>query len=163
MHNIQNFNLKNRWVLWFHKVNDTNWDVSSYSKVYELKTYYDLIFIIKKLDNITSGMFFLMKKDIVPIYEDKDNINGGYWSIRITKKDAFEFWQKIIYYICIENITNDEKYEGLINGISISPKINNCIFKIWNSDYKNISTENLRNDLDFINWEDTFYLEHNGS
>ena len=56
----------------------------------------------------------------------------------------------------------DNKYEEHLNGISISPKINNCIFKIWNSDYKNMKTEYLRKDLEFINWDDTFYLQHNG-
>jgi hypothetical protein len=157
---IENFDLKHKWVLWFHKVNDNNWSIDSYSKVFEIKTYYDILFILKKFDNITSGMFFLMKDGIIPVYEDSSNINGGYWSLRITKKDAFEFWQKIVYYLCMDNITINEEYKIKINGVSISPKINNCIFKIWNNNYSEIKTENMRKDLDFINWNDTFYLEH---
>jgi len=156
-----NFNLKNKWVLWFHRVNDNNWSIDSYLKVFEIETYNDVLFILTELENITSGMFFLMKDGIIPIFEDKNNINGGYWSLRITKKDSFEYWEKIFYYLCIDNITIDKKYEDLINGISISPKINNCIFKIWNSNYNEMKTEYLRKDLDFINWEDTFYLQHN--
>ena len=159
---IKNFDLKHKWVLWFHKVNDNNWSLDSYSKVIDVKTYYDILFILKDIVNITSGMFFLMKEGISPIYEDPKNINGGYWSLRITKKDSFDYWDKIIYYICIENLMIDNKYEEHLNGISISPKINNCIFKIWNSDYKNMKTEYLRKDLEFINWDDTFYLQHNG-
>ena len=159
---IKNFDLKHKWVLWFHKVNDNNWNLDSYSKVLDIKTYYDILFILKDIDNITSGMFFLMKEGISPIYEDPKNINGGYWSLRITKKDSFDYWDKIIYYICIDSLTIDNKYEEQLNGISISPKINNCIFKIWNSDYKNMKTEYLRKDLEFINWDDTFYLQHNG-
>ena len=54
---IDNFDLKTKWVLWFHKVNDNNWSISSYEKVLEINTYYDILFIIKELDNITSGMF----------------------------------------------------------------------------------------------------------
>lgn len=158
----ENFKLTHNWVLWFHKVNDNNWSLESYSKVFEIKTYYDVLFILKELDNITSGMFFLMKEGIVPIFEDSHNINGGYWSLRITKKDSFEYWDKIVYHLCIDNITIDKKYDDQINGISISPKINNCIFKIWNSDYKGMKTEHMRKDLGFINWEDTFYLEHSG-
>ncbi len=158
----ENFKLKNKWILWFHKVNDNNWSLESYSKVFEINTYYDLLYILKNLENITSGMFFLMKDGIVPIFEDAMNIDGGYWSLRITKKDAFEYWEKLLYYICIESIVIDDKYEGKINGISISPKINNCIFKIWTCDYKNMKTEYLKQDLNFINWNDTFYLQHNG-
>ena len=159
---IQNFELKNKWILWFHKVNDNNWDISSYSKVFEINTYYDFLFILKDIDNIISGMFFLMKEGISPIFEDVHNINGGYWSLRITKKDAYDYWEKILYYICIENIVIDEKYNNYINGVSISPKINNCIFKIWNSNYDLMKTDYLRKDLGFINWDDTFYLQHNG-
>ena len=158
--NIKNFDLKNKWVLWFHKVNDNNWSIESYSKVLELNTYYDILFLLKELENITAGMFFLMKENIIPIFEDKHNINGGYWSIRITKKDAYDYWEKILYYLCVDNLTINEEYEKKINGVSISPKINNCIFKIWNSDYKGMKTEYLRNDLEFIKWEETFYLEH---
>jgi hypothetical protein len=158
--NIKNFDLKNKWVLWFHKVNDNNWSIDSYSKVLEINTYYDVLFVLKELENITAGMFFLMKENIIPIFEDKNNINGGYWSIRITKKDAYDYWEKILYYLCIDHLTTDDEYEKKINGMSISPKINNCIFKIWNSDYNGMKTDYLRNDLDFIKWEETFYLEH---
>ena len=158
--NIKNFDLKNKWILWFHKVNDNNWSIESYSKVLELNTYYDILFLLKELENITAGMFFLMKENIIPIFEDKHNINGGYWSIRITKKDAYDYWEKILYYLCVDNLTTNEEYEKKINGVSISPKINNCIFKIWNSDYNGMKTEYLRNDLDFVKWEETFYLEH---
>jgi hypothetical protein len=159
---IENFDLKNTWILWFHKVNDNNWKLDSYVKVFEIKTYYDVLFIIKELDNITSGMFFLMKDGISPIFEDANNINGGYWSTRITKKESYDHWEKIIYHMCINNITVKSEYENKINGVSISPKINNCIFKIWNSDYKNMKTEYLRKDLEFLSWEDTFYLQHKG-
>jgi translation initiation factor 4E len=159
---IENFKLKYDWVLWFHKVNDSNWNLDSYVKVFEIKTYHDLLFILKDIDNISSGMFFLMKDGIKPIFEDESNIKGGYWSIRISKKDSYDFWEKIIYNMCIENITINEEYEKKINGLSISPKINNCIFKIWNSNYHEINTKCMRNNLDFLNWNDTFYLEHNG-
>lgn len=158
---VANYKLESIWVLWFHKVNDNNWSIDSYIKVYEIQTYYDLLYVLKMIENITSGMFFLMKKDIIPIFEDIHNINGGYWSLRITKKDSFEYWQKILYYMCVENLSTNKKHESKINGVSISPKINNCIFKIWTSDFQNMKTEYLRKDLDFINWNDTYYLQHN--
>ena len=154
-----NFDLKSKWVLWFHKVNDNNWSIESYSKIFEINTYFDILFVVKEIENITSGMFFLMKEGISPIFEDINNVNGGYWSMRITKKDAFSFWEKIIYNLCLDTITNND---GLINGISVSPKINNCIFKIWNSNFEGMKKEDLRKDLDYINWEETFYLQHKG-
>jgi len=159
---IENFNLKERWTLWFHKVNDNNWKIESYSKVFEITTYYELLFIIKELENITSGMFFLMKNDIIPIFEDESNSHGGYWSLRITKKEANDYWERMLYYICIDGLTVLPEYEEKINGISISPKINNCIFKIWNSDYNFMKTEYLKKNMEGINLEEAFYLEHKG-
>lgn len=157
---IKNFDLKEKWVLWFHKLNDNDWSLKSYSKVFEISTYHDLLLVLKEIDNITAGMFFLMKNGINPVYEDERNCKGGYWSMRITKKDSHDFWEKILYYICVDNLTNEKKFEDKINGISIGPKINNCIFKIWTSDFKGMNTKNMRHDLPFINWSDSFYLEH---
>jgi translation initiation factor 4E len=152
--------LKSKWVLWFHKVDDENWKEDSYIKVYDIETYEDILFVIQEIPNITSGMFFLMKKGIFPTYEDPENQNGGYWSLRITKKDSFDMWQKLLYYICVDRITKDEKKNEQINGFTISPKINNCIFKIWTKNYKSMKGDNLRGDIEGINPADTFYLQH---
>lgn len=153
-----NFELKNKWILWFHKVNDNNWGLDSYSKIYEIKTYHDLLFIMQSIDNITSGMFFFMKEGINPVYEDENNINGGYWSLRVSKKDSFDYWEKILYYLAVDKLT--ENKDDLINGVSVSPKINNCIFKIWNRSFNNINNEHLRKDLNFIKFDELFYLQH---
>lgn len=157
---IENFNLKSKWVLWFHKLNDNDWSLKSYNKVFEINTYHDLLFILKEIDNITAGMFFIMRNGIDPVYEDEKNKKGGYWSLRVTKKESHEFWTKLLYYMCIDNLTNSTSNEQKINGISIGPKINNCIFKIWTSDFKGMNTKCMRQDLSFINWSDSFYLEH---
>ena len=69
--------LKHKWVLWFHKVDDENWKEESYIKVYDIETYEDILFVIQEIPNITSGMFFLMKRGIFPTYEDPENQNGG--------------------------------------------------------------------------------------
>ena len=152
--------LKHKWVLWFHKVDDENWKEDSYIKVYDIETYEDILFVIQEIPNITSGMFFLMKRGIFPTYEDPENQNGGYWSLRITKKDSYDMWQKLLYYICVDRITKDEKTNDQINGFTISPKINNCIFKIWTKNYKSMKGDNLRGDIEGIHPQDTFYLQH---
>lgn len=152
--------LKYKWVLWFHKVDDENWKEDSYIKVYDIETYEDIIFVIQEIPNITSGMFFLMKRGIFPTYEDPENQNGGYWSLRITKKDTYDMWQKLLYYICVDRITKDDKTNEQINGFTISPKINNCIFKIWTKNYKSMKGDNLRGDIEGIYPQDTFYLQH---
>lgn len=158
--NIINFKLKNTWVLWFHKLNDNTWGINSYEKILELKEYNDVLFMLKKISNINCGMFFIMKENIKPIYEDIQNIHGGYWSLRITKKESDIFWRKFIFYLCIDKITKTDADEMCINGLSISPKVNNNIFKIWNNNFKKVNKACIRKDLDFIHPDDFFYLEH---
>ena len=155
-----NLKLKNKWVLWFHKINDNQWNLESYQRVCEVDTYNDLVFLISTLKNITAGMFFLMKDGINPVFEDINNKDGGYWSLRVNKKDSVDYWNKLIYYICFENITISDEYETKINGLTISPKINNCIFKIWTSDYKFMKTDYIRKDIDILNFDEIFYQEH---
>lgn len=160
MADIIDFKLHNNWCLWYHELNSDNWTIESYKMIMEIKTYNDICFMLNRFENINCGMFFLMKKDIKPIFEDEKNIKGGYWSLRINKKETTECWKKIIYYLLIEGILEKSENEQYINGISIGPKINNCIFKIWNSDYKKLNTNCLRSDIDIFINNEIFYLEH---
>jgi hypothetical protein len=127
-----NMKLSNKWTLWYHNINDNDWSEGSYTKVKELTELNDYCEIVKYIDNVYAGMFFLMKDTIFPRWEDINNIDGGYWSFRILKKDSITTWNKLMAYV-IGNTLTDGMDE--INGISISPKINNCIIKIWNKDY----------------------------
>ena len=74
---------------------------------------------------INYEMFFVMKDGIFPTWEDPKNINGGCISIKIQLKDSFNMW-KILLNNMIAN-----KLEGKVNGISITPKRNFNIIKIW--------------------------------
>ena len=47
-------------------------------------------------------------------------------------------WLYLSINICGEIITKDHKNMDSINGISLSPKKNFCIIKIWNNDKNNI-------------------------
>lgn len=157
---IINFQLENKWCLWYHKLNSNDWSIQSYEKIMEIKTYHDLVFMLNRFENINCGMFFLMKNNIKPIFEDEKNINGGYWSLRINKKETSEIWRQVIYYLVLEGILENNDNENLINGISIGPKINNCIFKIWNADFKSFNNNCLRNDISIFINNDLYYLEH---
>jgi len=160
MTDIIDFKLQNNWCLWYHELNSDNWTIESYKMIMEIKTYNDICFMLNRYENINCGMFFLMKENIKPIFEDEKNIKGGYWSLRINKKETTECWKKIIYYLLIEGILEKNENEKYINGISIGPKINNCIFKIWNSDYKKLNNNCLRSDIDIFINNEIFYLEH---
>ena len=86
-------------------------------------------------------MYFLMKNNINPIYEDKNNINGGYWSIKVNSSDIYKTW----LYICMDLISNNMDNKNIINGLSICNKRKFYIIKIWmkDSSYNNINNLNI--------------------
>jgi hypothetical protein len=139
--------LVNLLTLWFHKVDDNNWTADSYKKVCECKNWDDITYTLHNIKQYTSGMFFFMKNNIKPLYEDDNNKKGGYWSCKINKNNSSELWCKLVYYMCSGDWNDNGiiyKNNDNINGISISPKINNCIIKIW---IKNFDKK-LEHDLD---------------
>lgn len=150
--------LKNKSTMYFHKVDDNKWGLDSYTKISNIKKLDDLLYIYKKIPHFTSGMFFIMKGDIAPIYEDNRNIKGGVWTFKLSKKHCDVFWKELCILFCQNKITKDSKYEDIINGMSISPKINNIIFKLWISKKSDINI--LRNDINNLYVKDSLYRSH---
>lgn len=152
-----NNKMKNNFTLWYHDVNNDKWDLESYKKIMLLNTYEDLLVCLKKINNINSGMFFIMKEDITPLWENNYNKNGGYWSFKVNKNDVYNIWVELFYKFCFESISIDDSQ---ITGISVSPKINNCIFKIWNNDKFNKDLSFLRQDFKYLVLKDGLYKPH---
>ena len=52
-------------------------------------------------------------------------------SFKVINKYVPSVWKSLLYALCGESLCNDPKYNSIINGITISPKKNFCIIKIW--------------------------------
>jgi hypothetical protein len=126
--------LTNTWILWFHDPLDNNWKLNSYKKVSSINTINDFWKSYNFLNNkiVENSMLFLMKNNIDPLWEHKDNIKGGSWSIKLQKGNLYDIWTTISIYLINEQISDED-----INGISISPKKNFCIIKIWTKQNNN--------------------------
>ena len=82
-------------------------------------------------NHLQNGMFFIMRDGIFPTWEDPDNREGCCISFKISGSVLREEWNFIINRILTEDILKDrDKYEN-INGISIAPKKEFNILKIW--------------------------------
>ena len=79
-------------------------------------------------------MLFLMREGIKPIWEDTRNRDGGCFSYKVANKLVTQTWKQLSYSLVGETLTNDLKLRPNINGITISPKKNFCIIKIWLAD-----------------------------
>jgi hypothetical protein len=126
--------LEHSYTLYYHDVSDENWERNSYRNIYTFHTLNDIIKLQNTISNYTSGMFFLMRDPIFPLFEDDANLNGGFWTYKIPKKDMNKIWLEMVVRFVSNTITKDPKHSMILNGISISPKITNCILKIWNND-----------------------------
>lgn len=132
---------KYKWTLWYHNPYDTNWTLESYKKIYTINNISSFWQVFNNHYDLLNGMYFLMKNNINPIYEDKNNINGGYWSIKVNSSDIYKTW----LYICMDLISNNMDNKNIINGLSICNKRKFYIIKIWMKDasYNNINNFNI--------------------
>jgi hypothetical protein len=76
-------------------------------------------------------MLFIMREGITPTWEDQRNRNGGCFSYKISNKDVSQAWKELTYVLVGESMADNKSILPLINGITISPKKNFCIVKVW--------------------------------
>ncbi len=125
----QQHKLFNKWNLYAHLPHDTDWSIKSYKLIATINTLEEIINLYQNLPDemIVNCMLFLMRENIKPMWEDPKNINGGCFSYKISNNDAVTVWKKFSYSLVGETLCNLNN----LNGITISPKKNFCIFKIW--------------------------------
>ena len=135
---MDKYEIKDRWVFWFHSIKDNNWGINSYHKLYIINNLFDYRIIEEKLKNnhYYNGMYFIMKNNIKPIWEDPMNRMGGYISFKIYSNELLDKWNYLLRKCLMGGIFSEGN--EFINGISISPKKEFNILKIWlNTDIPN--------------------------
>ena len=126
--------LNDKWVLYHHLPSDKNWTLSAYTVILDDINTVDKVISINETisDNIVKlTMLFLMRTGVSPLWEDPSNINGGCFSYKVINKYVYDVWKTMVYLLCGGTLCIDSKYCAFINGITISPKKNFCIVKIW--------------------------------
>ena len=90
-----------------------------------------------------------MKDGVAPMWEDPKNKNGGCFSYKVSNKNVYEVWRDLTYVLIGGTISSNSSFVNSVTGITISPKKNFCIVKIWlsNCDHQNpqIVTDELKN------------------
>jgi|TARA_B110000211_G_C13949565_1_gene495509 hypothetical protein len=142
-------NLNSSFKLYFHDPNSYDWNIGSYIKLCKIKTIEDYWLIENKLhEKIHLGMFFIMRDNIFPLWDNDDNINGCSFSFKILKIESKDYWNSICISLLSETLLKNQNNWNNINGISISPKKNFCIIKIW---LKNKELYNNKNVNEYFN------------
>ena len=153
--------LNSKWTIYFHKLNDNNWDFNSYIKINEFNNLenYTIISNIIKPTHIENGMFFIMRNNIKPMWESPENENGGCISFKIYKKFIYDSWNQLTRFLIGEKILKNEKEFNNVNGISISPKKQFSIIKIW---FKtpDINETKYLNEMNLFKYDEAIYKLH---
>jgi len=141
--------LNDIWTLWFHLPYDVDWSINSYKKICVFNDLEKCISLIENIHDeiVKKCMLFIMKNNIKPIWEDVNNNKGGCFSYKISHDIVIDVWKKLSYYLVGNNLTQNKSLLETINGISISPKKNYCIIKIWISNINDLVENEI---YDFI-------------
>jgi hypothetical protein len=125
--------LNNDWTCWIHYQNDNDWTLESYKLISKFSYLKELTLFIETLHEsiIKKTMVFFMKDAILPLWETEDNIDGGCFSYKISNNNIVAIFKILLYKIIGNTLIDDENINNNINGVSISPKKNFCIIKIW--------------------------------
>jgi len=126
--------LIDKWNLYYHLPHDKTWALSSYTIIMNsIDTVEKVISLNESIhENVVKNcMLFVMREGITPMWEDPRNRNGGCFSYKVINKAVAEVWRNLFYCLCGESLCIDDKHNIHINGITISPKKNFCIIKIW--------------------------------
>jgi hypothetical protein len=99
----------------------------------DIKTVYDAIHMINEVqfEIIKKTILFVMRDKIKPMWEDPRNRAGGCFSFKVINKQVYNAWKALVYALCGETLFMNPLHSKLVNGITISPKKNFCIIKVW--------------------------------
>ena len=141
--------LTNNWTMWAHLPHDIDWGINSYKKIYTMTTIEESIAISETMPDVLvkNCMLFLMKEGVKPIWEDPQNRSGGCFSYKIANKSVHEVWKQLCYLLVGSTISNQQSFVANVTGITISPKKNFCIIKIWMSTCANQNPAIISNDV----------------
>jgi len=157
---MNDYKLKNKWTLWYHSINNKEWTNDSYVKVIELRTLldYKLLENIFRINHLQNGMFFIMKNDIFPTWEDPNNRLGGCISFKYDNNILKEFLKLLL--LCITNNLSTKENINEINGLSIAPKKEFNIVKIWTKNYDKNYNEIVKEYEPFVKYDKCIYKKH---
>ena len=94
--------LPNRWTLYHHDPENKDWDMSGYDVVMSVVRTEEALALCNYIsdDSIKHTMWFLMKEQIQPRWEDPENVTGGYYQYRVANKYAVDVWRALFLHCC---------------------------------------------------------------
>lgn len=151
--------LNDIWNVYYHSTTDPDWSIYSFTLIASFSSLKQWCIIFNSLEEYwKKGMFFIFREHIKPHWEDEHNINGGCYSMKI---NAAEFNDKLFEttaQMLGETLAVDQKHSTNINGLSMTPKKNANIIRIWLKDNE-YSAKSLYN-IEPVKYSPLMYKRH---
>ena len=159
--NETKYELNDNWNMYYHLPDDKNWDLGSYKIIGSITSLSELIALNENVPEkvIKHCMLFVMRNNITPMWEDVMNRDGGCFSFKVINKLVFPVWKKLLYMLCGESLCKDKANSMLLNGITISPKKNFCIIKVWLKDCS-IQDPSILNEIENLSTQGCLFKRH---
>jgi translation initiation factor 4E len=125
--------LKNTWVVWYRSPGNKFQDyeksthkIAHFGTVEEFWTVYTHLRRPSTLPHVSD--YHLFKKGIRPVWEDKENKNGGKWNIRLKKGVANRYWEDLMLAIVGDQF--GDAGEDLCGAV-LSVRGNEDVLSVW--------------------------------
>lgn len=127
------------WSAYYHEPEDETWTTESYKKLQLCESWEALGSLLRELGphKTTNGLLRIMCGDYSPLWENNGNIYGGTYCLKVRRRNAIEVFQRYLAAAILGSCTADSTNK--IVGVTISPKKDSCIIKIWNLDCRRFS------------------------
>lgn len=124
------------WSVYYHEPEDKSWAADSYKKLAVVTTWEQLGAVLRELGphKTMNGLLRIMRGDTSPLWENKVNIKGGSYCLKITRRNSVEVFNRYIAAAMLGCCATDPSND--VVGVTISPKKGFCIIKIWNLNCK---------------------------
>jgi hypothetical protein len=149
------------WTIWYHSPKETKWMPSTYQQVGTVRTWTEYWTLMDAIGDNTllNAFFFVMRDPATPLWENKLNIRGGGYSLRIGRKDAADIFHKYIIGAMTGCVAMDPANK--LMGVTISPKRGFNVINVWNEDFaKYNANDGLKLITKLVGPEEIRYTRH---
>lgn len=127
----QLFELRTHWVLWLHHALDRDWSQASYLRLCGFCTVQGFWTVFNWLRLHPQFHYFLMRESVLPMWEDKQNENGGCFSVRAPSKQGADLWLDMCMYVVGETLLDDYDEMANVVGVSVASSRELTAVKVW--------------------------------
>jgi hypothetical protein len=120
------------WSLYFHDPSDPDWTLASYTRICNVSCAEEFWGAHRLLQrHLDRGIFFLMREHVFPCWDDPANIRGGCLTFMVARPRVPDTWEHLASRMMCDRLARDPERAESVNGISISPKRDFTVIKIW--------------------------------